>query len=84
MTMICSVSDLIDGLGGTTAVAEWASVDMSAVSHWRRGGIPAGWHYRLFRECERRGLDVDFDAVFGDCLARPPKVEADAGAAPAE
>lgn len=31
---------VIDALGGTAAVAELCSVNMQAVSQWRRNGIP--------------------------------------------
>jgi hypothetical protein len=64
---IKDVSALINALGGTKVVAEWAEVDMSAVSHWRRANrIPPQWHYRLFREATDRKLSVDFAAVFGE------------------
>lgn len=37
-------SELIDSLGGTTAVAKLCGLkNPQAVSNWRRNGIPAGW-----------------------------------------
>ncbi|MEY2654020.1 MAG: phage regulatory protein [Pseudomonadota bacterium] len=37
---IASVSELIDALGGTMAVARLCEVSSQAVTQWRRSGIP--------------------------------------------
>lgn len=80
MSIIATVDDLVEALGGTKAVAEWAIVSPSAVSHWRsEGKIPRGWHLELYAECLRRKLSIDTGAVFGMKLplpaAAPPSSE---------
>ena len=63
--VIRTIDGLLDALGGTKAVAHWCCVSMGAVSQWRAANaVPKHWHFDLFREAERRGLNVDFDAVF--------------------
>lgn len=62
MTIVASmtVSDVIDALGGNTPVAALFGVGTSAVSNWRaQGEFPQRIHYRLARECERRGVALD-------------------------
>lgn len=69
--MIDTVDGLIDALGGTGAVADWAELDASAVSHWRRlNVIPPGWHFRLFAWSEECGLCVDTTKLFNTPLVR--------------
>lgn len=69
--MIETATDLIDALGGTSAVAEQLGASQSAVSNWRNRGVPAWARLPLARECERRGLPVDpdlFDRRIGGAL----------------
>ena len=56
--MIKTHSDLIDKLGGTVAVAKLSGVGPSAVSNWRKTGIPPRLHMRLDDECKVRGIRV--------------------------
>lgn len=63
--MVGTVRELVEVLGGTSAVARWLGIQPSAVSMWiERDHIPPGWHLRLFLECTSRGLVVDL-ALFG-------------------
>lgn len=55
-----NVSQVIDLLGGNKPVAELFGVGTSAVSNWRKfNRFPERLHYRLARETERRGINVD-------------------------
>jgi hypothetical protein len=65
--IIETIEHLIEALGGSTRVAEWAGMaDHSGVSQWiSRGVIPSGWHLRLYLQCCRRGLSVDWQKVLG-------------------
>ena len=55
-----NVSELIDALGGTTAVAKIFGVLPSAVSNWRAASyFPARLHYRISREAATRGIELD-------------------------
>lgn len=54
------VAQVVDALGGNAAVAELTGVGPSAVSNWKSWDrFPPRVHHRLFRECERRGLQVN-------------------------
>jgi len=54
-----TVAQLVDALGGTTAVANWLDVVPSTISNWKEHGqIPPGWHLQLYLECQRRELCV--------------------------
>lgn len=65
MSTLESIQDVIDALGGPSALADMLDVTQQAVSMWKvRGEIPAGWHYRLHVEALRRGHQID-PAVFG-------------------
>lgn len=64
MDTIRTTDALIDALGGTKAVADRCGCKPSAVSNWRKDGIPASRHLQLVRFAEREGLQVDIDAVF--------------------
>lgn len=70
---------LIDALGGPTAVGDWAGITPGAVGNWAERGIPPGWHLRLLVEIKRRRLRYD-PALFGlsseqaDILLRPDRV----------
>lgn len=55
---IKTVEDLITLLGGPTKIGDWLGVSQESVSFWKRRGIPAGWHLRLFAEVGRRGKTV--------------------------
>ncbi len=64
--LVTTVDGLVEALGGTVKVAEWAGTKHTAVSNWRSDGfIPPGWHLRLLVECWRRGVVVDTVKVFG-------------------
>jgi hypothetical protein len=72
MSIIATVDDLVEALGGTKAVADWALVSPSAVSHWRsERKIPRGWHLELYAECLRREIQIDTVSVFGMKLPLP-------------
>ncbi|MBB4268185.1 carph-isopro domain-containing protein [Roseospira visakhapatnamensis] len=54
-----SVNAVIDGFGGTNAMAEVCGVRASAVSNWRRTGrFPARLHLLLLSEAAQRGIDL--------------------------
>lgn len=54
-----TVTDLVEALGGTAAVARWLDVGMPAVSNWKASNdLPRGWHFRVWMECQRRELPV--------------------------
>lgn len=38
-----TADEVIDGLGGTSAVAKLCGLTNSAVSQWRNNGIPRAW-----------------------------------------
>ena len=60
-----TVAAVVAAFGGTKACADWAGVGSSAVSNWITWGvIPAGWHFRMHVELQRRGFDLD-PALFG-------------------
>lgn len=57
-----TASEVIDALGGTTATAKIFGVLPSAVSNWRAAGMfPAALHYRVFRVCQARNIDLPDD-----------------------
>lgn len=63
--LIETIDDLIDELGGTTAVAKRCDIAPEAVSNWkRRGQIATGWHMRLAADVKRKGKMIHPD-VFG-------------------
>lgn len=52
------VSELIDALGGSAAVARALRVRLSAVSQWKaRQTVPASRHAKLFAMAQARGID---------------------------
>jgi len=60
------VLQVVEAFGGTKAAAEWADVGMSAISNWvDRQFIPPGWHYRMAKHFEAKGLEID-PVVFGE------------------
>lgn len=62
---ITSIHQLVEALGGDSAVAEWLGISQPAVGMWKsRDCIGSGWHLRLLAEARRRGLTVD-PRVFG-------------------
>lgn len=62
---INTISELIDELGGDTAVAQWLDISQSAVGNWKqRNCIATGWHMRLYAEMTRRKKTIN-PAVFG-------------------
>lgn len=63
--MIDKIDNLIDAMGGTTAVAAMCDVSPAAVSMWRmRGGIPANKYLILSKEIGKLSLNVDL-RLFG-------------------
>lgn len=63
---IKTIDDLVDALGGDTALAAELGVSQPAVANWKaRGEIPGGWHMRLMAKLVARGLTVDTLSVFG-------------------
>lgn len=68
---ISTVNELIDELGGTTAVAKLFGVGSSAVSNWRKAErFPAGVHYLISRLATERGIKLpkDFLPTLPVCL----------------
>jgi hypothetical protein len=62
---INSIEELIEALGGDTAVAGMFGISQPAVANWKaRGQIATGWHMRLYAEVRRMGLSIN-PAVFG-------------------
>jgi DNA-binding transcriptional regulator YdaS (Cro superfamily) len=55
---------IIDALGGSTAVADICGVKSQAVSQWRRRGIPSRHFLSLFNAAKGAGLDVSLDHLF--------------------
>lgn len=50
--------ELVDGLGGPTAVARLCGVTPPAVTNWlKRGQIPAEHHVALWAAAQETGLD---------------------------
>ncbi len=61
---ITTIEELVDALGGPSAVADWLGISQPAVSNWiTRNYIAPGWHGRLIVECLRLGLRVDWCRV---------------------
>lgn len=61
---ITSIADLVDELGGPTALGAKLGISSEAISNWiAREAIATGWHVRLWAMVSRRGLTVD-PAVF--------------------
>lgn len=60
-----SVDDVVEALGGTTAVAALAGVGISAVSNWKfRGAIPSENFMMVSQELRKRRMSAS-PAVFG-------------------
>ncbi len=65
MKEITTIDDLIDALGGDTAVANWLGISQPAVANWKvRGQIAAGWHLRILARLKQERRRVD-PALFG-------------------
>ncbi len=47
---------VIDALGGTVKTARLFKVAPSAVSNWRRRGIPRALHYSMAQVCQKQGI----------------------------
>lgn len=71
-----SVAEIIDDLGGTTAVAEAVGVAAPVVSNWRaRDRIPADRWAALVDLARSRGKSITFE-TFAELAAKPQAVEA--------
>lgn len=63
--MIRTVDEVIDALGGDTAVGKRFRLSQPAVANWRmRREIPGAWHLRILVELRRMELEFD-PAIFG-------------------
>jgi DNA-binding transcriptional regulator YdaS (Cro superfamily) len=63
-------STIIDGLGGTFAVARAVGCDPSRVSRWRKVGIPAERFPVIVKLAKRHGLpEVTLEALYAGRLA---------------
>lgn len=59
-----SIDDVVEFLGGDTAVADWLDISQPAVGNWKvRGVIPPGWHTQLLLRIRAGGKSVD-PAIF--------------------
>jgi hypothetical protein len=54
---------IIDGLGGTTAVAKMLAAPASTVHSWRKNGIPRSRLAHLKLAAHAAGKRVDWDAI---------------------
>ena len=62
---INTIDELIDELGGGSAVGRWLGITPEAVSMWKaRGNIAPGWHMRLAAAVGRKGKTINPE-VFG-------------------
>jgi hypothetical protein len=65
MHEISTIDELVDALGGDTAVARWLNLSQPAVANWKvRGEVPAGWHLRIFARLKQERRMVD-PVIFG-------------------
>lgn len=65
---------MIDALGGTSAVARWLGVGMSAVSNWKAANaIPQRLHLTFWIELRRRRMKVA-PSLFGLGRQESPNV----------
>lgn len=77
--MNLSSSELIDKLGGTTAVAKLLNIKPPSVHGWRTGGIPDDKLIRLAPTCEKMGIATRRDLRPDDWQSIWPElVDADA------
>jgi len=64
-----NLNEMIDAFGGEKALADWADVGPSAVSNWKAvGAIPRGYHFRLARELDRRGIKYAESIFDAECV----------------
>ena len=62
---LSTIDDLIDALGGDTAVSEWLGISQPAVANWKaRREIPPGWHLRILARLKAERMTAD-PAIFG-------------------
>lgn len=55
-----SIDDIVQFLGGDTAVAEWLDISQPAVGNWKvRGVIPPGWHTAILVKIKSGRKTVD-------------------------
>ena len=71
-----NVSDVMDALGGSSAVARMFGVVPNAVSNWKAAArFPRRWHLRIWREGQARGIDYDPEPLPERDTACPPRGE---------
>lgn len=66
MNTTLDASNVIDSLGGTTAVARLCDIQPPSVSEWRRKGIPKPWMKFL------RATRPDVFGTFDERSKQPP------------
>lgn len=72
--MICTVRELVTAFDGTGKLADFLKIVPSAVSNMlAQNDIPRGYHLEIYLECERRGLRLDTEALFGLAEERPTR-----------
>ncbi|MCB1884632.1 MAG: hypothetical protein KDG89_11680 [Geminicoccaceae bacterium] len=63
--------DIIDQLGGVSAVARALGVGHSAVSNWRAGKFPDGAKYQVLVLARQKGLDISPEDLEKPLVHRP-------------
>ena len=58
-----SVNNIIDGLGGTSKLANLLGVNPSAVSNYRQKGFPARLHLKIIALCEEFSIPIDNEFI---------------------
>jgi hypothetical protein len=60
MATVDTIDKLVRSLGGPSDLGQRLGICQSAVSMWSvRGFIPPAWHFRLYIELVRKGLEFD-------------------------
>lgn len=52
-------NEIIDTLGGTSALAEKLKVSLPTVSNWKKRGIPARWRPTILNILRAKGTKID-------------------------
>jgi hypothetical protein len=56
---IHTIDDVARFFGGQRGMQERFALSQPAVSHWKRRGIPTGYHMRIALEVQRAGLTIN-------------------------